>query len=62
MLFTAITRKGLVGILHMDPMVIGFGLSITMVLKMVLVPGYSILSNGLGIIIMAITMPNQQML
>ena len=62
MLSMAITRKDLVGILHMDPMVIGFGLSITMVPKMVLAPGYSILLNGLGIIIMVIIMPNQQML
>ena len=57
----AITRKGPVGILHMDPMVIGFGLSITMVLKMVLVLGYLILLNGL-VTIMAITVLNQQML
>ena len=62
MLSSAITGKDLIGILHMDPMVIGFGLSITMVLKMVLVPGYLILLNGLGITIMGITMLNQQML
>ena len=61
MLSMAITRKGLVGILHMDPMVTGFGLSITTALKMVLATGYLILLNGLGII-MAITMHNQQML